>query len=324
MECWGNMPEMLYKAKKRLFLGIDTSNYTTSVAVFDAENGQVIQKKLPLPVKSGELGLRQSDAVFHHINQISNAFDQIFPIGAELHGIGVSTRPRNLEGSYMPCFRVGEAIARILSRVKGVPIFETSHQAGHILAALYSSNRMDLIQKEFLAFHVSGGTTDCLLVMGDSSEVIQVSQISGSLDVKAGQLIDRVGVMLGMKFPCGAELEILAQKSVKDFKIKPTLKNLDCCLSGVENKCNKMLLDGDRPWDIAKYCIQYITITISEMTAIALEKYGNMPIVYAGGVMSNNYIKNYIQKRYDSYFAPSEFSCDNAVGTAIFAALKGE
>lgn len=304
-------------------LGIDTSNYTTSAAFYDTASGEIQQEKLLLPVKDGELGLRQSDAVFHHTKQLPIVIGKLFENVCETpEAVGVSVRPRNINGSYMPCFICGEGIAEAVSAINRIPLFKTSHQVGHILAALYSAKRLDLVGERFIAFHVSGGTTDCLLVEPDKENILKITEIGTSLDLKAGQAVDRVGLTLGLKFPCGKQLEELAEKSGKSFKIKPVLKNGSCCLSGVENKCAKMLDDGETPEDIAMFCLQYIYSAISGMTLRALEKYGRLPIVFAGGVMSDKIIRKQLEKEFDAFFAEPEFSCDNGAGTAVFAALS--
>lgn len=308
------------------YLGLDTSNYTTSAALFDTQSMTVTQSKRLLPVKEGELGLRQSDAVFHHVRQLPQIIAglNLPPSGADISAVGVSTRPRNIEGSYMPCFLVGESTAEVLSALNGIPFYKTSHQVGHILAALFSCHRLDLAygNKPFLAFHVSGGTTDCLAVTPDSDEVIRVTEISSSLDIKAGQLIDRAGLMLGLRFPCGAELERLALASDKEYRFKITLKDGNCCLSGIENKCRDMLASRESKCDIALYVLRYIEAVIHKMTEHALEKYGDMPVIYAGGVMSDKLIRASLERDFDAYFAEPDFSCDNASGTAIYAAIK--
>ncbi len=319
------MPEASRKNDMPLYLGLDTSNYTTSAALFDSAGGEIKQSKKLLPVKRGELGLRQSDAVFHHVGQISEVINGLNLSGTEhIKALGASCRPRNVDGSYMPCFLVGESVASSIGTVTGRPVYKTSHQVGHILAALYSCGRLDLIKsdKPFLAFHVSGGTTDCLLVKRDGESVISAFQVSGSLDIKAGQLIDRIGLMLGLKFPCGIELEKLAVNSTAQFKIKPTLKNGSCCLSGVENKCSDMLSHGVLSCDIALYALKYIEAAINEMTRFALSKYSDMPVIYAGGVMSDMLIRKSLQTDFDAYFCEPCFSCDNAAGIAVFAAIK--
>lgn len=304
------------------FLGIDTSNYTTSAAVFSDDKNSMEQYKKLLPVKSGECGLRQSDAVFHHINQLSEVLKELLISHKELKAAAVSARPRNIEGSYMPCFLTGKTTAEIITYTRGCELFYTSHQLGHIAAALYSCGKINFFERKFLAFHVSGGTTDCLICTPDKEEIINAQLFSTSLDLKAGQAVDRVGVMMGLDFPCGMELEKLAEKSNEKFKINIKLKENDCCLSGLENKCAKMLSDGISHEDTAKYCLTFIGQTIKAMTEKALGHFGDIPIVYAGGVMSNRYIKNMLENSFESYFAAPEFSCDNAAGVAVIAAEK--
>lgn len=217
-------------------LGIDTSNYTTSAALLDLETGEVHQEKQLLPVKVGEVGLRQSDAVFHHTRQLPELLERLRPFleNNPVCGVSVSTRPRNVDGSYMPCFLTGMGTARAVAAVSGVPLYETSHQVGHVLAALYSAGKLGEREKPFLAFHVSGGTTDSLYCEPDADMALKITPCGTSLDLKAGQAIDRVGLMLGLQFPCGKALEQLAAKSRKTFRIKPVVRGMDCCLSGLE------------------------------------------------------------------------------------------
>ncbi len=305
------------------FLGIDTSNYTTSLSVYNDETNEVFQAKKLLPVKEGSLGLRQSDAVFHHTVQLPQMFDKLYEMRSfSLSAVGVSVSPRDEQGSYMPCFLAGVSAAKAVAKTNGIPLECFSHQAGHIAAALYSSDSIDLIEREFIAFHLSGGTTEALLVKPDKEKIFNIECVAKSLDLKAGQAVDRVGVMLGLKFPCGKELDVLACKSDKTYKIKPTMKNADCCLSGVENKCKKMIDAGEKKEDIAKYCITYIERAVEEMTKYLLEDYGDLPLVYAGGVMSNSIISRDFTEKFSARFAFPEFSSDNAAGIAILTSIK--
>ncbi len=304
------------------FLGIDTSNYTTSVSVYNDDTNAVFQAKKLLPVKEGSLGLRQSDAVFHHTVQLPMMFDELFSErNFDISAVGVSVSPRDEEGSYMPCFLAGVSSAKAISNVNNIPLYTFSHQAGHIAAALYSSDSMDLIDKEFIAFHLSGGTTEALLVKPDKEKIFKISLVAKTLDLKAGQAIDRVGVMMGLQFPCGKELDKFASDSNKEYKIKPTMKGADCCLSGLENKCAKMIENGDKKEDIAKYCITYISRALEEMTKSLINEYGNLPLVYAGGVMSNSIISRDFSERFSGRFAKPEFSSDNAAGISILTAI---
>ena len=306
-------------------LGLDTSNYTCSAAYFDTLTGELRQARQLLPVKSGEKGLRQSDAVFHHTVLLPQMIERLGITGG-VCAVGVSDRPSCREGSYMPCFCVGVGTARAISQVSEIPYYTTTHQTGHILAALYSADKLDLVREErdFIAFHVSGGTTDMLLCGHDEEKLLRVERIGGSNDLKAGQAIDRCGVMLGLDFPCGAELEKLAMECGENIAVKPTVKGMECSLSGLENKCGKLFDEGADRRYIALFCLRSVGAAIDALTAAARERYGALPVLYAGGVMSDRLIAEMLSKRDDVYFAEPQFSCDNAAGTALYAAfMKG-
>lgn len=303
------------------FLGFDTSNYTTSVAVLSED--KLIHRKRLLPVKEGERGIRQSDAVFHHTKAYTELLESVFSeYTGKISAVGASVSPTTQKGSYMPCFLVGENAARTVSAALNIPFYSFSHQQGHIAAALYSSKRIDLLEKKFLAFHISGGTTDLVFCEPDSESIIKITPFSSSNDLKAGQAVDRIGVKMGLLFPAGAELEKLAVKSEKKYKNKIKLYDGCCSLSGLENKCLKMLEEGSSKEDTAKFLLDFITDTIISMTEYAMNIYGDLPIVFAGGVMSNRIIKDVIISHFDASFAEPEFSCDNAAGIAFLASLK--
>ena len=307
------------------FIGIDTSNYTSSVAAYNSQSGEMISEKLLLPVKENECGLRQSDAVFLHVKQLASVAEKVLSkIDGKPDAIGVSVSPCDSENSYMPCFLVGKMVAQILSSAYKVKTYYFSHQRGHIAAALYSADMLRMISEPFLALHISGGTTDLLKVSPDDENIISVENVGKSLDLKAGQVIDRVGVMLGLNFPCGAELEKLAEKSNREFKIKPCIKGLDCALSGIENIAKKMYDDGDNAQDIAKFCLDYVGLSIDGMCDSAHKKYPTLPFIFAGGVMSNNNIKNTLSQKYGGFFAEPKFSSDNAAGIAVLCKFAYE
>ncbi|MEG2597020.1 MAG: peptidase M22 [Oscillospiraceae bacterium] len=305
-----------------IYLGLDTSNYTTSTALFDSKTGQISMEKKLLPTKEGSLGLRQSDAVFHHVKQLGLLSRTLMEkSNAPIKAVGVSAFPRRSEGSYMPCFLVGEMAAELLSAVNYISIYRFSHQEGHLVSALYSAEMLSLMEKPFLAFHLSGGTTDALLVR-PGKPFFSVTPVAKSLDLKAGQVIDRVGVMLGLSFPCGAALTELALKWNEPVRVRASMKGADCCLSGIENKCQKLFFEKASKEYIARYCIASIQAALEAMTKVLLQTYGNLPLLYAGGVMSNVIIRQNIEKNYGGYFAEPTFSMDNSAGIAILAALS--
>lgn len=306
------------------YLGVDTSNYTTSVALADA-NGQVIANlKAPLPVKEGERGLRQSDALFAHVKNTPLLMEQLKEL---LHdeaqpryvaGIGYSARPRSVEGSYMPCFLSGVATAQTLSAATGAPTVECSHQDGHLMAAMYSAGAVDtLMSGAFAAFHVSGGTTELLhVVPGENS--FSVSLLGQSLDLHAGQAVDRVGVMMGMKFPCGPALESAASQCTQKIpKPRINVKGYDCHLSGLENLAAKLYADTQDVALTAAYTLDFIAATLIAMCDEVQRNMPGLPMLFAGGVMSNKRIQAAISRRHAAYFATPQFSADNAAGVAL-------
>lgn len=305
-----------------LCLGIDTSNYTTSAALYDSSTGKLLQSRRLLTVKEGELGLRQSDAVFQHTINLPDMINEVTTgLTDRIDSVAVSVSPRDEEGSYMPCFMAGKGAARMIADVTGAKLQFFSHQAGHIAAALYSAEALELLEREFIAFHVSGGTTEAVKVSPDKSKIFSVQMVASSLDLKAGQAIDRTGNLLGLPFPSGMMLDELSLESDRVYKIRPFMKDGNCSLSGLQNKCEKMKRDGEKDADIAKFCIDYISQVLYEMTKTITEKYPGLPLVYSGGVMSNTLIRRRFTEEFGALFAAPGFSSDNAAGLSVLASL---
>jgi N6-L-threonylcarbamoyladenine synthase len=239
-------------------------------------------------------------------------------VDCDIQAIGVSTVPRDVEGSYMPCFLTGKSVADVLASTHNAPVYEFSHQAGHIMAALYSSKNADeLLKGDFVAFHVSGGTTEALYVTPRDNK-FDVRIIAETADISAGQAIDRAGVMMGLKFPCGREIEQLANEyEGKLNKAKISVKDNKCNFSGLENIAAKLYNETNDKSYVAACVMNFVAQTLLKITVDIREQYPNIPIVYAGGVMSNKYLQNQISQFENTYFATPEFSADNAAGIAL-------
>lgn len=302
------------------FLGLDTSNYTTSAALFAPQSGEMHSSRRLLPVREGQLGLRQSDAVFHHTAALPEILDAL-PAFEDVRAVGVSSRPRDAEGSYMPCFLAGVSAAHSAAKALGVPLYTFSHQAGHIAAAIYSSDREDLLRESFLAFHVSGGTTEVVLVKPDPAHVFSTESVLSSLDLKAGQAVDRVGVMLGHPFPAGKYVDALSLESERSFPVRVRLKDGCCSLSGVQNQCASMYRSGESPADVSRYCLSYIGEALSAMASYAQDRFGALPLVFSGGVLCSVFLRQMLSARFDCVFAKTEYSGDNAAGIAYLTSL---
>ena len=307
------------------FVGIDTSNYTTSAAVCTRAGEVIANIKAPLPVKSGECGLRQSDAVFAHVKNLPSVMEELraYVSDKRVLAVGYSAFPRDAQDSYMPCFLAGRAAAESFAAALQLPTFGFSHQDGHIMAALYSSGASEqLLQAPFAAFHVSGGTTEVLYAT-PRREGFSVELIGETEDLNAGQAIDRVGVMMGLQFPCGREMEALAKECNKKLaRPRICVRNGRCNLSGLQNLAKKLWEETGDPAAVSAYVFSFIGETLAAMTAEIDEKYPNLPIVYAGGVMSNLGLQKRLGARENTYFAAAQFSADNAAGTALLCRQK--
>lgn len=298
-------------------LGLDTSNYTTSAAVFDGESG-VNAGKL-LEVKPGELGLRQSEALFQHVKALPERLEELRSAGVLDHigAVCASTRPRAVEGSYMPCFLAGESLGRSLAQALDVPFFAVSHQQGHLAAAAWSAGHMELLDAPFLAWHLSGGTTELLHVEPEGANV-KARRIGGTTDISAGQLIDRTGVLLGLEFPAGKALDGLSQSC--DNRPKPLrrkLTGLEFSLSGVENKVKELAEGGESPQRVAAYCLDTVAQAVREATVEAQNRYPGLPLLCSGGVASNTRLRYMLTEFCQAIFAEAKYSTDNAMGVAI-------
>lgn len=300
----------------RMVLGLDTSNYTTSVAAFDGEHGCNVGKLLDVP--EGGLGLRQSDALFQHVKRLPGLVEEL--VGQqELHtirAVGASTRPRAVEGSYMPCFLAGTSQAQALACVLKVPFLPCSHQQGHLAAAAWSAGCMELLDKPFLAWHLSGGTTELLLVEPDGHNVT-AQKIGGTSDISAGQLIDRAGVLLGLSFPAGKALDELYHQggAAKPFKVR--LQGRDFSLSGMENKVKAMAQAGEEKTSVARFVLDTVTDVVVRATKQAQQDYPGLPVLCSGGVASNSRLRRGMSEQCGAIFAQPQYSTDNAMGVAI-------
>ena len=308
--------------KEVCFLGFDTSNYTTSAAIVDGEDRVIANLKQPLAVGDGEHGLRQSDAVFQHVKNLPLLAERLAPLlaGNTLLAGGVSERPRDRDGSYMPCFLAGVAAATNAAAVAGLPLYRFSHQAGHLTAAIVSARRPDLFDRPFYAYHVSGGTTELLAVEPDGNG-FSSTIVGGTRDLNAGQAIDRIGVALGVPFPAGPGLEKLALSYTgKIPKKKPAVSDGYVNLSGLENLALGLYGESGDKERVAAFVFNYLSEAIVTMTEQVFERYGERELLCAGGVMSSTILRGAIKKRFAASFAEPALSSDNAVGIAALAA----
>ncbi len=312
--------------KRRVVIGFDTSCYTTSVAAVTVEGEVVASCRKLLPVKLGERGLRQSEAVFTHVRQLPERLEELAPFihDCEIAAVCASNRPRDDDDSYMPVFHAGDAQARGLSAMLGVPCFFTTHQRGHVAAAKVESG---VEAGDLLAVHLSGGTTEILALTGD-----ELTLLGGTLDLHAGQVVDRTGVALGLPFPAGPHLEKLAVQGKSNALLTAATKNggLNCHLSGAETQIQRIIKEGSMSReDVAREVYDLLSRTVAKMILAGAERTGISQVLIAGGVSSSALFRELLTARLNKLkrdlhvcFGKPEYSGDNAVGVALIGAQR--
>lgn len=317
---------MIKNPEKRLYLGIDTSAYTTSLAIVDEDEKLIYDGRQVLPVKEGALGLRQSEAVFSHLQNLTALLEnkEIMLKKNCLAAVASSVRPRPVEGSYMPVFKVSEALGLFLSRTAGLPYFDSSHQEGHLLAGLWSAG---LPEGRYLAVHVSGGTSEILAFEEISPGRLSINILGGSADLNAGQFIDRLGLMIGLKFPAGQEFEALASEFEETGEVDITLpvavKGSEISFSGPASQAERLLEKGASDVAVARAVEICIADSLTcAITNLNLDSKNFNGLLAVGGVMSNKTIRDRLcdqLKSWSIHFAEPRYSSDNAVGLAVQA-----
>lgn len=307
--------------QRDLFIGIDTSCYTTSAACVDEKKINSDERVL-LCVEKGHRGLRQSEALFQHIRNLEKVVVNALRCvdTTTIRSIGVSVCPSSRENSYMPVFLAGKTTAKAIAAALGVPVYEFTHQQGHIRAALFGNEA--LIGTEFFAFHLSGGTSELIHV----SPTLELETVGGSTDINAGQLVDRIGVKMGLSFPAGKHLEVLAASYAEDefIKLPSSVNGLHCSFSGIETKALALLDAGIDKAELAKGIYDCLARTLSKLILNAAHEYKTNVFLLAGGVASSSILKTLLHRRLFGEsvtvrFADPTLSGDNAVGVALLA-----
>lgn len=318
--------------EKDLVLGIDTSNYTTSLGVTDRDGRIIVDSRKSLTVKQGEKGLRQSYALFQHIENlpemILNLFQEVDK--NRIAAIACSDKPRPVEGSYMPVFKAGVNYGTVLAAGLGVPFFAFSHQEGHLAAVKEGSILQD--EETYLSYHLSGGTSELLHVKGE-----EIAIIGGSKDISFGQVVDRIGVAMGLAFPAGSEMDRLAlaykaeapgQGKGKNLLKKIPVDGLFFNLSGIETQCSRAL---DKSPADGKALVYELFLRIAQclctVTERAMEVNCCNKVLLAGGVSASTFLRNYLVEYFKNReaeiaFGSPELSSDNAVGLSFLGGKR--
>lgn len=307
----------------KAYLGIDTSCYTTSCALIGEDGSLLAEARKILEVKPGRCGLQQSEMVFQHTRNLPGLMEQVLAApNYTLAGVGASGFPRPLKDSYMPAFLAGMSVARSVASAMKVPLTVLSHQENHVEAGCWSAGGPEA--ERFLALHASGGTTDLLLVARNAQGGYSIEQVGGSIDLHAGQFIDRIGVALGLQFPTGPALERLAAQADRYEELPISIRKLEISLSGPATAAQRKLAAGVNGAELAlgvEYCLAE---TFARLFRKAAEQYNVKDVLLVGGVGCNSFIRQHLEqrlapRRVKLWVPEGRFSCDNATGCASYA-----
>ena len=317
---------MKLKENKNIIIGIDTSCYTTSIAAISLEKNILFNKKIMLNVKDNSKGLRQSDMVFQHVNNLGKISDELNDLtdGYNICAICVSEKPRPIKDSYMPAFIVGYNFSKLFAKLNNINFYSTTHQENHIYASLFENK---LKNNKFISVHMSGGTTEILLVEKYNNN-LNIKIIGGTKDISFGQLVDRLGVKLGYNFPCGKYIDENALNCSEKINsgLKTSVKDGYMNLSGIENQINKIVDDVSKEY-ISKLLMDTIVRNLDKSLKFLCKEHNINEVLFAGGVASSKYIKEVLSKKLfksniNTFFTKPEYSADNALGCAIIGLNK--
>lgn len=295
-----------------VFLGIDTSCYTTSFAAVNEEGALIADNRRLLVVPQKARGLRQSEMVFQHVKNLGDLTPSLY---GQVAAVAVSAKPRPAEDSYMPVFAVSDSAGKTIAAVTGAKLYRMTHQHGHIGAAMFHQN----VDGDFLGIHVSGGTTDVVLASAKEGVIEHIEQVGSTRDIAAGQLIDRVGVRLGLDFPCGPEMERVA--CGEPMVVKSSVKGTEASFSGAEAAAFRLIEQGTERGVVALSVLKCVAKTVEKLILNGRNATGAGQVLLFGGVMCNQYIKDFLLRRIGGglFFANRAFSSDNACGLAMQA-----
>lgn len=307
-----------------MILAFDTSNYTTSVCLV-SKGTLVGEWRTLVKVKQGDQGIRQSDAFFQHTQVLQQWVDQVLKqYGTSLEGVCVATRPRPVEGSYMPVFNAGRLVGTAIANALGIPLYETSHQEGHLYAAIHTGQCKAgvLSAAPFLFFHMSGGTTELHAVTWRDGQA-KMTLVAETADISFGQLIDRIGVAAGLSFPCGAQMDELARPGTLKHKLPSFKAGATFNLSGYENYFKGLLKQNpDHPEWVYDSVFNGLHLWLSKIVLWAVAQTGLNTVVLAGGVAASRHIAkgllaNQKLRGIDFQFCDPKYASDNAFGVAL-------
>lgn len=316
--------------KDTLILAFESSCDETSVAVI--KNGkEILSNVIATQIKSHQRfgGVVPEVASRHHVEQITActemALDEAHVTYDDLDSVAVTYGP-GLVGSLL----IGIMAAKSVSFAHDLPLIKVNHLAGHI----YAANLVSDLQYPFMSLIVSGGHTELVLVTSPG----EFTRLGDTRDDAVGEAFDKIGRVLGFKYPAGKKIDEMAQLGKDVFNFPRAMlqeDNLDFSFSGLKSSFINTVHNAQQRGeeldekDLATSFQECVVDILTEKTFRALKENPVKQLVVAGGVAANSGLRqrfeSEIKKRnldMDVIFPPLRLCGDNAAMIGAAAQIQ--
>jgi N6-L-threonylcarbamoyladenine synthase len=325
-----------------IVLGIETSCDETGIAVYDTKNweagqaaglgilGQALHSQVAMHREYGGVvpELASRDHIRRVLPLLEQALDEASLPLESIDAIAYTQGP-GLAGALL----VGTAFGRSLALALNKPSIGVHHLEGHLLSPLLGESAPRF---PFIALLVSGGHTQLMAVEG----VGQYELLGETVDDAAGEAFDKTAKLLGLDYPGGAAVSLLAERGKPGrFDLpRPMLHSgdLDFSFSGLKtavlNQVNRFSPESpdDKTQfdaDLAHAFVESLVDVLVQKSAKAIKQTGYRDLVLAGGVGANKQLRAALNARalrdqFQVHYPPLQLCTDNGVMIAFAGALR--
>ena len=313
-------------SKKPLILGIESSCDETAASLI-SENDQglpiilsnIVSSQVEVHRDFG--GVVPELAARSHIEKIDSIVQRAISESGkkieEIDAVACTAGP-----GLIVCLSVGLSFAKTFASIMNKPFIAVNHLEGHALSPKINS----LLDYPYLLLLISGGHSQYL----DVQSLGKYKRLGTTIDDALGEAFDKTAKLLGVEFPGGPQIEILAKKGDPErYDLpKPIFNKGGCNLSfaGLKTavlKINKTIKTEQEKFDLAASFQTTIEEILSKKTKIAFKQFEKNKtlkkkvFVIAGGVAANKKIRSMLinlceEKNYESIFPPIDLCGDNA------------
>lgn len=309
-----------------IVLGIETSCDETSIGIIE-DNKILVNEIFSQKIHSEYGGVVPEIASRAHLQKILPLLnDALNKSSLTLKDIDLisSTAGPGLIGALI----VGYCFGNGLSLSLDVPFVPVNHIDGHLYSVFLENDKIDF---PYIALLVSGGNTSLFLI----EDFYKIKQLGNTLDDAAGEAFDKVGKLIGLKYPAGAEIEKLASEGSEnfvDFPVASVSGKYDFSFSGLKTSVLRFIqknfpdgINEEAKRNIAASFQKVVLEALIQKTVSAVLEYNVKNVAVVGGVASNKLLQKRLRERLQEdvkLFVPSPLLCTDNGAMIAFAGLK--